>query len=93
MIRIPPRNPPRNRLSPLTVCLLCTGCSRAPSINIIGSFFPVWMLCAIVAVVIAFIVRALLVRFKLETDVGPVALFYPSVVVLSACVLWLIFFR
>jgi YtcA family len=75
------RNRPRNRLSPLIVCLLCTGCSRAPSISIIGSFFPVWMLCAIIAVVIAFVVRALL------------ALFYPSVVVLSACALWLIFFR
>jgi hypothetical protein len=83
----------RNLLSPLILCLLCTGCSRAPSINIIGSFFPVWMLCAIIAVVIAFVVRALLVRFKLETEVGPVALFYPSVVLLSACLLWLIFFR
>jgi hypothetical protein len=93
MTRIPPRIPRRNRLSPLLLCLLSTGCSRAPSINIIGSFFPVWMLCAIIAVVIAFVVRALLVRFKLETEVGPVALFYPSVVVLSACVLWLIFYR
>jgi hypothetical protein len=83
----------RNRLSPLILCLLFTGCSRAPSINIIGSFFPVWMLCGVIGVVMAFIVRALLVRFKLETEVGPVALFYPSVVLLSACVLWLIFFR
>ena len=87
------QNRTRNRLSPFILCLLCTGCSRAPSINIIGSFFPVWMLCAIIAVVIAFVVRALLVRFKLETEVGPVALFYPSVVLLSACLLWLIFFR
>ncbi len=77
----------------LVSCLLCAGCGRAPSIDIIGSFFPVWMLCLTLAVVIAFIVRYLLVRYRLESEVGPVALFYPSVVVLFTCLLWLIFFR
>jgi hypothetical protein len=75
------------------ICVLCTGCDRAPSVDIIGSFFPVWMICLTLAVVLAFVVRYLLVRYQLESEVGPVALFYPSVVVLFTCVLWLIFFR
>jgi hypothetical protein len=75
------------------VCLLCSGCSHAPSIDIIGSFFPVWMLCLSIAVVLAFVVRHFLVRFKLDSEVGPVALFYPSVVILFTSLLWLIFFR
>jgi hypothetical protein len=74
-------------------CLLCSGCNHAPSIDIIGSFFPVWMLCLAIAVVLAFVVRYFLVRFKLDTEVGPVALFYPSVVILFTSLLWLIFFR
>jgi type VI protein secretion system component VasF len=74
-------------------CLLCTGCGRAPSVDIIGSFFPVWMICLTLAVVLAFVVRYLLLRYRLESEVGPVALFYPSVVVLFTCLLWLIFFR
>jgi hypothetical protein len=61
-------------LAPL--CLLCTGCGQAPSVDIIGSFFPAWMICLSVAVM-----------------VGPVALFYPSVVILFTSLLWLIFFR
>jgi len=75
------------------ICVLCTGCDRAPSVDIIGSFFPVWMICLTLAVVLAFFVRYFLVRYQLESEVGPVALFYPSVVVLFTCVLWLIFFR
>ncbi len=74
-------------------CLLNMGCDRAPSIDIIGSFFPVWMICLTLAIVLTFVVRYLLVRYQLESEVGPVALFYPSVVVLFTCVLWLIFFR
>lgn len=75
------------------LCLLCSGCDHAPSIDIIGSFFPVWMLCLSIAVALAFVVRYFLVRYKLDSEVGPVALFYPSVVVLLTSLLWLIFFR
>ena len=74
-------------------CFLSMGCDRAPSVDIIGSFFPVWMICLTLAILLASVVRYLLVRYQLESEVGPVALFYPSVVVLFTCVLWLIFFR
>ena len=69
------------------------GCSRAPSIDVLGSFFPVWMVCLSVAVILTFFARSLVVRCKLESHVGPVALFYPSAVILFCCALWLIFFR
>jgi len=84
----------QNNLVRITVaCLFCAGCGRAPSVDIIGSFFPVWMVCLTAAIVLTFAVRALLARYHLETEVGPVALFYPSVIILLTCVLWLIFFR
>jgi hypothetical protein len=84
----------KKRLFAVTwVCLLCTGCSRAPSVSIIGSFFPVWMVCLIAGVVLAFAVRSLLPRYHLEADAGPVAIFYPCIVAFFACLLWLIFFR
>ena len=75
------------------VCMFCIGCGRAPSISIIGSFFPVWMVCLVAGVVLAFVIRFLLLRYRLESEVGPVALFYPCVVALFTCLLWLIFFR
>jgi hypothetical protein len=78
---------------PMIVCLLCSGCGRAPSFDIIGSFFPVWMICIAVAVILAFVVRYFLLRARLESEVGPLALFYPSAVILFTSLLWLIFFR
>lgn len=73
--------------------LLCGGCSRAPSIDVLGSFFPAWMVCIIAAVVLAFVVRYVLLKFQLETEVGHVALFYPCLVVFLTCGLWILFFR
>ena len=66
---------------------------RSPSVDIIGSFFPVWMVCLAAAIVLTFGARYILVRTRMETEVGPLALFYPSIVVLFSCTLWLIFFR
>ena len=70
-----------------------TGCVRAPSVDIIGSYFPVWMICLTAAVAFAFVLRKVVVRYKLEPHLGPVALFYPCLVVLFSCLLWFIFFR
>ena len=84
----------RDQLFAVTVVFLaCTGCSRAPSISIIGSFFPVWMVSLVAGVTLAFAVRSLLLRYRLESEMGPLALFYPCVVTLFTCLLWLIFFR
>ena len=66
---------------------------RAPSVDIIGSYFPVWMICLTAAVALAFVFRKVLVRSKLEPHLGPPALFYPCLVVLFSCLLWFTFFR
>jgi hypothetical protein len=75
------------------LAVACAGCQRAPSIDVIGSFLPVWMLCLTLAVALSFLVRYFLVRHHMESEVGPLALFYPCVVILFTCTLWLVFFR
>lgn len=77
----------------LSAALSCLGCSRAPSIDIIGSFFPVWLVCLTLGVILAFGVRYLLLRYRIEQEVGPLALFYPCSVILITCLLWLVLFR
>ena len=75
------------------LCLAGTGCGRAPAVDVLGSFFPVWMVCLTCGVVLTAAVRYVLGRLRLESEVGPVAVFYPSVVILFTSLLWLIFFR
>ncbi len=75
------------------VCLFLTGCEGAPALDVIGSFFPAWMVCLIISVILTGLLRVLLLRLQLEPAVQPVALFYPAVVLLLCCLLWLIFYR
>jgi hypothetical protein len=77
----------------LALPALLSGCARAPSVDILGSFFPGWMICLTIGVVLTFVVRFILVKIRLETEVGPLALFYPSLLTLLTCLLWLIYFR
>jgi len=73
--------------------LLLTGCQRAPSIDILGSFFPIWIVCILLGIVLAVLARQILGRFGMQDDLGPSVLVYPSMSALFAFVIWLIFFR
>ena len=64
-----------------------------PQINIIGSFFPSWMLCAAIGVVVTLVARGLFVRVGIDPYLGPRALVYLSLAVLFTLGLWLVFFR
>jgi hypothetical protein len=70
--------------------LLFTSCTRAPSFNIVGSFFPAWLVCLIVAVLLTVITGWLLLRLHLPVAVP--ALTYPGLTASLTFALWLIFF-
>lgn len=44
------------------ICLsaLVAGCDGAPSRNILGSYFPSWMVCALAAIALALVARVVL---------------------------------
>jgi YtcA family len=64
-----------------------------PQINLIGSFFPSWMLCAAIGIVAAVLVRHLFVVAGVDPYLGPRALVYGSLALLVTLVLWLALFR
>ena len=73
--------------------LLITGCSRAPTFNILGSFFPSWMLCGVIGILLAACVRLFFVRIGLEpTLIAPLILVYPCLTAFFIFMLWLLFF-
>jgi YtcA family len=71
--------------------LLLAGCSRAPSVDILGSFFPAWLFCLILAVLLATFIRLVLLRLRVKV-VLPI-LVYPSLAALLTFALWLVFFH
>jgi hypothetical protein len=71
--------------------LFCTGCSQAPSFDIVGSFFPAWLVCILVGVLLTVAARWLFLRLRVVIAL-PV-LTYPSLTALFTFALWLALFR
>lgn len=50
-----------SRLTPwLCLSALAAGCDGAPSRNILGSYFPSWMVCALIGIALALVARVVL---------------------------------
>jgi len=64
-----------------------------PQINVIGSLFPSWMLCALIGIVVAAVARRLLLSAGIDAYLVPRPLVYPSLALLVTLVLWVAFFR
>jgi hypothetical protein len=64
-----------------------------PIVTIAGANFPSWLLCMIVGAILAAIVRPLLLLARLEPCLGPLTIFYPSLIAMFAMIVWVIFFN
>jgi hypothetical protein len=75
-----------------TCALLCTlfGCSGSPSRNILGSYFPSWMVCALVGLVVALAARAGLKAAGLLSEVPAPLLVLLSFGCATTFALWLV---
>ena len=75
----------------LVVVMSCAGCGRAPSFDILGSFFPAWLICLASGLLLTLSGRWLLVRARVVLALPVLA--YPSLTALFTFALWLAFFR
>jgi hypothetical protein len=80
-----------SRLGVLLGAMFCVGCSRAPSFDIVGSFFPAWLLCIFLGLLLTVAARWLFLRRRVVIAL-PV-LTYPSLTALFTFALWLALFR
>lgn len=82
---------PRSLLLPAAL-LAVTGCRRAPTFNILGSFFPSWLICLFAGILLAVIANRVFARFALDKEILWPVVVYPSLALFFACALWLILF-
>ena len=45
------------------------GCRRAPTFNILGSFFPAWLVCLFTGIILSAIAYRVFARFGLEKEI------------------------
>ena len=82
-----------NKTLPFLTLVFLTGCRGIPSINLVGTFFPAWMLCVAIGIIGALLLRRVFVQTNIEPHLGPLPLVYICLWVLLTLVSWLFFFR
>ena len=75
----------------MLAALFLTGCGRAPSFDVLGSFFPAWLVCLALGLVLTAAARWLLLR--LHIVIALPVLTYPCLTALFSFALWLALFR
>jgi hypothetical protein len=66
---------------------------HSPSIDVLGSYFPAWMICIMTGLALTLIARQLLIALRLNAHLHPAPIIYASLVALFTMIAWLAFFQ
>lgn len=89
------RNLLRSPIILLSTCLLLAGChsTHSPTVDVIGSYFPAWIVCIVIGLVLTIIARQVFIVFKVDKHLYPAPLVYLCLMVCFTLVVWLMFFK
>jgi YtcA family len=73
--------------------IVLTGCRGAPSINVLGSFFPGWMFCMAIGVGGSLLLRLFFIKINIEPYLPIRVPVYICLWVFISLLSWLLFFR
>ena len=76
----------------LLASFFLTGCGRAPSFNVLGSYFPAWLLCILAGIAGASIVASILSRLGMQSLIRWAIVVYPCLAASIAFTLWFFLF-
>src|SRR5437667_12031534 len=66
---------------------------RSPTIDILGSYFPAWMICIVSGLTLTLISRWIIRTFHLEPYASPAPLIYSCLTLIYTFVTWIIFYQ
>jgi hypothetical protein len=87
----------RRCCAPLTlwrvaIALPVAACSYSPTMDLLGSYFPAWMLCAVIGIVASVIIRQILAVAGINDYVVAPLLTYAALAVSATLLAWLLWF-
>jgi hypothetical protein len=74
----------------IALAICSTGCD--PVINFYGSYFPAWVVCIVVGIFLAALLRWAFAATGLERHLGSLVIIYPALAFLLSAGVWLLFF-
>jgi hypothetical protein len=88
---------PRPHFNLLWAIPLLSGChatgAHSPTLDVLGSYFPAWMICIVIGLVTALLVRLLLISLGIHSHIRFKVLVYPCMAIFFILLVWLFFFK
>ena len=66
---------------------------RSPTIDILGSYFPAWMICILSGLALTFVAHWIVQVGKLESYIGPAPLIYSCLMIIFTFATWILFYQ
>jgi hypothetical protein len=66
---------------------------RSPTIDILGSYFPAWMICIVSGLTLTLVSRWIIRAYHLEPYASPAPLIYSCLTIIYTFVTWIIFYQ
>lgn len=87
----------RSPLFSFVAALLSAGCrttdAHATTVDVLGSYFPAWMACILLGLVLTLVARQVLIGLKLNVELRAAPLVYFCMMVLWTLTVWLVIFK
>src|SRR5881227_182364 len=66
---------------------------RSPTIDILGSYFPAWMVCIISGLTLTLVAHWIVQVCHLKSYLGPAPLIYSSLMIIFTFATWILFYQ
>ena len=66
---------------------------RSPTIDILGSYFPAWMICIVSGLTLTLIAHWIVQVYSLKPYIGPAPLIYSCLIIIFTLATWVLFYQ
>jgi hypothetical protein len=66
---------------------------HSPTVDILGSYFPAWMVCILSGLTLTFIAHWIIQVLNLRPYVGPAPLIYSCLMIIFTFATWILFYQ
>ena len=66
---------------------------RSPTIDILGSYFPAWMICIVSGLTLTLVTRWIIRAYHLDAYASPAPLIYSCLTIIYTFLTWIVFYQ
>lgn len=66
---------------------------RSLTVDILGSYFPAWMICILSGLILTFVAQWIVQAGKLKPYIGPAPLIYSGLMIIFTFATWILFYQ